>query len=82
MEEQNMVKINSTMKQKEIQAMFDGKEYKGVTFHFSKKVGMSLVFDVDNPEGKSADDVKAIVKSTLKTDPILKVLMVTVEVNL
>lgn len=82
MEEQNMVKINSTMKQKEIQAMFDGKEYKGVTFHYSKKVGMSLVFDIDNPEGKSADDVKSIVKSTLKTDPILKVLMITIEVNL
>lgn len=74
-----MVKINSTMKQKEIQAMFDGKEYKGVTFHFSKKVGMSLVFDVDNPEGKSEDDLKSIVKSVLKTDPILKVLMITVE---
>ena len=35
MEGKNMVKINSTMKQKEIQAMFDGKEFKGVTFHFS-----------------------------------------------
>ena len=82
MEGKNMVKINSTMKQKEIQAMFDGKEFKGVTFHFSKKAGMSLVFDIDNPEGKSADDIKSIVKSTLKTDPILKVLMITVEVNL
>ncbi|MCI9502589.1 MAG: hypothetical protein HFG76_11490 [Hungatella sp.] len=77
-----MVKINCAMKQKEIQAMFDGKEYKGVTFHFTKKVGMSLVFDIDNPEGKSGDDVKGIVKSALKADPILKVLMVTVDVNL
>ncbi len=77
-----MVKINSTMKQKEIQAMFDGKEYKGVTFHFSKKVGMSLVFNIDNPDGKSADDIKGLVKSTLKTDAVLKALLITVDVNL
>ncbi|MCI9047725.1 MAG: hypothetical protein HFG71_10720 [Hungatella sp.] len=77
-----MVKINSTLKAKEIQAMFDGKEYGGVTFHFTKKVGMGLMFDIDNPDGKSADDVKNLVKSTLKTDPILKALLITVEVNL
>lgn len=77
-----MVKINSTMKQDVIKAMFDGKEHKGVTFHFTKKVGMSLCFDIDNPEGKSADDIKSIIKSALKADPILKVLMVTIEVRL
>lgn len=77
-----MVKINSALKANEIQAMFDGKEYGGVTFHFTKKVGMSLVFNIDNPGGKSADDVKSLVKSTLKGDPVLKALMITVEVNL
>lgn len=82
MEGKNMVKINSTMKAKEIQEMFDGKEFGGVTFHFTKKQGMSLIFDIENPAGKSADDVKGIVKSTLKTDPILKVLMITIEVTL
>ena len=71
-----MVKINSTLKAKEIQEMFDGKEYGGVTFHFTKKVGMGLIFDIDNPSGKS------VVKSTLKTDPILKALLITVEVTL
>ena len=77
-----MVKINSTLKAKEIQEMFDGKEYGGITFHFTKKVGMGRVFDIDNPQGKSADDVKGVVKSTLKTDPILKALLITVEVTL
>ena len=82
MEGKNMVKINSAMKAKEIQEMFDGKEYGGVTFHYTKKVGMSLVFDIDNPDGKSADDVKGIVKAALKTDPVIKALLITVEVNL
>jgi hypothetical protein len=41
---------------------------------------MSLLFDVDGAEGKSADDLKGIVKGQLKTDPMLKVLMVTVDV--
>ena len=77
-----MVKINSAMKQKEIQAMFDGKEYGGITFHYTKKMGMSLVFDIDNPEGKNADDVKSVVKSALKTDAVLKALLITVDVNL
>jgi hypothetical protein len=75
-----MVKVNSTLKRKEIREMFDGKEYKGVTFHFQKEQGMSLLFDVDGAEGKSADDLKGIVKGQLKTDPMLKVLMVTVDV--
>lgn len=82
MEGKNMVKINSTMKQKEIQAMFDGKEYGGVTFHFNKKQGMGLIFDIENPEGKSADDIKGLVKSTLKTDAVMKALMITIEVTL
>jgi len=77
-----MVKINSAMKQKEIQEMFDGKEYGGGTFHYAKKVGMSLVFNIDNPDGKSADDIKGLVKSTLKTDAVLKALLITVDVNL
>lgn len=77
-----MVKINSAMKQKEIQEMFDGKEYGGVTFHYAKKVGMSLVFNIDNPDGKSADDIKGLVKSTLRTDAVLKALLITVDVNL
>ena len=77
-----MVKINSAMKQKEIQEMFDGKEYGGVTFHYAKKGGMSLVFNIDNPDGKSADDIKGLVKSTLKTDAVLKALLITVDVNL
>lgn len=77
-----MVKINSAMKAKEIQEMFDGKEYGGVTFHYAKKVGMSLVFNIDNPDGKSADDIKGLVKSTLKTDAVLKALLITVDVNL
>ena len=38
-----MVKINSTMKQKEIQAMFDGKEFKGVTFHLQVRRNGTLV---------------------------------------
>ena len=62
--------------------MFDGKEYGGVTFHYAKKVGMSLVFNIDNPDGKSADDIKGLVKSTLKTDAVLKALLITVDVNL
>lgn len=77
-----MVKINSALKANEIKAMFDGKEHGGVTFHYTKKAGMSLVFDIDNPAGKSADDVKGIVKSALKTDPVLKALLITVEVSL
>ncbi|MCD8221242.1 MAG: hypothetical protein LUD07_03415 [Clostridiales bacterium] len=76
-----MLKINSTMKQKEIQALFDGKEYKGVTFHFQKKQGMSLIFDLEGAEGKSADELKGIVKSEMKNDPMLKVLMITVDVK-
>lgn len=77
-----MVKINCTMKADTVKAMFDGKEYSGVTFHYTKKVGMSLVFDIDNPTGKTADEIKGIIKSALKKDPILKVLMITIEVTL
>ena len=75
------VKINSTMKQKEIQAMFDGQTHKDVTYHFSKKVGMSLIFDVENPTGKSADEVKAITKSVTKKDAMLAVMMLVIEVT-
>ncbi len=75
-----MVRINSTMKQKEIQDMFDGKDYGGVTFHFQKKQGMGLIFDVDGADGKSADDLKNIVKKQMKTDPMLQCLMITVDV--
>ncbi len=76
-----MVKINSTMKQKEIQDMFDGKEFGGVTFHFQNRQGMSLLFDVDGADGKSADDLKSIVKKQVKTDPMLSCLMITVDVT-
>jgi len=69
------------MKQDVIKEMFDGKEHKGITLHYNKKQGMSLIFDLDNPEGKSADDIKGIIKSAMKADPVLKVLMVTIEVN-
>ncbi len=75
-----MVRINSTMKQKEIQDMFDGKEYGGVTFHFKNKQGMGLIFDVEGAEGKSADDLKGIVKKQIKTDPMLTCLMITTDV--
>lgn len=75
-----MVKINSTMRQKEIQALFDGKEFKGVTFHFKKKQGMSLVFDTEGGENLSKDDLKGIVKGQIKGDAMLKALMVTVDV--
>lgn len=76
-----MLKINSTMKQKEIQALFDGKAYNGVTFHFQKKQGMSLIFDLEGADGKSADELKGIVKGEMKKDPMLKVLMITVDVK-
>lgn len=75
-----MVKVNSTLKRKEIKAMLDGATVKGVTFKFQKEQGMSVIFDTEGADAMSKDDLKNLVKGQLKTDPLFKAIMFTVDV--
>lgn len=69
------IMVQTPLKNREIQELFDGRQVNGMAFTFVGKQGIGLVFDTDSEDAEAAC---AVVKQTIKATDWGKVLYFSV----